>query len=225
MYKYEMHIHSCPCSNGGDDIIDHIDTLISKGYAGMVITNHFYHGDTGISRSLPWSEFVGYFRDDFERGQKYAKAHDFDLLFGIEEGVGYGKEILIYGITPEFLESNPCLRDAGTKEYVRLVHEAGGVVFQAHPYRDRFYITDPGPIDELDILDGIEVYNAGNTDEDNAKATVLAKEKGLRCTAGSDGHSTGSAGRAGIITYARIRTNKDLAYTLKSGNCEIYRGE
>ena len=30
LYKYEMHIHTSPCSGGGSDIRDHIDTLIQK---------------------------------------------------------------------------------------------------------------------------------------------------------------------------------------------------
>ena len=33
MYKYEMHVHTCPCSGGGADIRDHVDTLIKKGYS------------------------------------------------------------------------------------------------------------------------------------------------------------------------------------------------
>ena len=54
IYKYEMHVHTCPCSGGGKDIREHIDDLIAKGYSGMVVTNHFYAGDNRIDRELPW---------------------------------------------------------------------------------------------------------------------------------------------------------------------------
>ena len=51
-------------------------------------------------------------------GEYYAQAikntfgTDFDVLFGIEEGVGGGKEVLLYGITPQVLYDHPELRDA-----------------------------------------------------------------------------------------------------------------
>ena len=222
MFKYEMHIHSRPCSGGGDEIENHITELKKKGYAGMVITNHFINGDTKIDRTLSWPEFVEAYREDYERGRIFAEQLDFDLLFGIEEQVGNGKEILVYGISPDFLERNPSLKSGDAAEYARLVHNEGGLVFQAHPYRDRFYITDPGPIAELELLDGIEVYNAANEPEENKKAALLAKEKGLRCTVGSDGHSKSSAGRTAIVSKERIRTNEKLVEILKSGDYGFY---
>lgn len=84
MFKYEMHIHSSPCSGGGDDIRNHIAALLEKGFSGMVITNHFIRGDTRIDRLLPWKDFVDQYRKDFETGKRIAEDCDFDLLFGIE---------------------------------------------------------------------------------------------------------------------------------------------
>lgn len=223
MYKYEMHAHSFPCSGGGVEIEKHIEHLHKKGFSGMVITNHFYRGDTTVDRSLPWHDFIKFYREDFERGKGYARSYDFDLLFGIEEGVGNGKEILVYGITPDFLLKHPELKYADLAEYARLVHLDGGLLYQAHPYRDRAYIAKPGPLEQLGLLDGIEVYNAANTAEDNEKAEKLAKEKKIKCIAGSDAHSSGSAGRAGIDSETRIRTNEDIVKVLKDGTYKIIR--
>lgn len=220
-----MHMHSAPCSGGGDDITKQIDVLIERGYTGMVITNHFYGGDTLIDRSLPWGEFVDAYRQDYLRAVKYAAARDFDVFFGIEEHVGEGLEILVYGITPDLLAEHPELAGGDARDYIRIVHGAGGLIFQAHPYRKRYYITKPGPIDCLDELDGIEVYNAANMPDANRKAARLAKTLGLRCTAGSDGHSAESCGRAGIATRVRPRDAAELIEILKSGEYEIYRGE
>lgn len=222
MFRYEMHAHSSPCSGGGADIEEHIRALIEKGYAGMVITNHFIKGDTRIDRVLPWEAFVAAYREDYERGKRLADALDFDLLFGIEEHVGKGREVLIYGIEPSLLEQNPVLRTGRIEDYIRLVHEAGGMLFQAHPYRERYYIEEPGPLDELAALDGIEVYNAANKPEENEVAAALANAMGLRCIAGSDGHSTQSVGRAGILCKERIRTNAQLIRVLKDGAYELY---
>ncbi len=225
LYKYEMHIHTDPCSGGGSPICDHIDALIAKGYSGMVVTNHFYFGDTRIDRNLPWAEFVDAYRQDYLYGLAYARTLDFDLLFGLEEHVGYGQEVLMYGITPELIEAHPELKMASADKYAEVVHAAGGLIYQAHPYRDRAYIPRPYPLECLDRLDGIEVYNAGNFPEWNESARRLADERGLACVSGSDGHSTETAGRAGIAVKERIRTNEDLIRVLKSGEYALLQGE
>ena len=225
MYKYEMHVHTCPCSGGGADICDHIDALIAKGYSGMVVTNHFYDGDNRIDRSLPWAEFVDAYRQDYLRGLAYAKERDFDLLFGLEEHVGYGQEVLIYGITPELIEAHPELKKAGAEKYAEVVHAAGGLLYQSHPYRARAYIPRPWPLECLAALDGIEVYNGGNEPAWNEQARALADELGLACIAGSDGHSTSSVGCAGIATSVRVRTGEELVRILKSGDYELLCGE
>ena len=225
MYKYEMHIHTCPCSGGGADIREHIDALTEKGYSGMVVTNHFYLGDNRIDRNLPWEEFVDAYRKDYLYGLEYAKELDFDLLFGLEEHVGCGQEILIYGITPDIIAAHPELKGASAEEYARVVHSAGGLVYQAHPYRARAYVKCPFPLECLDMIDGIESYNAANEPEWNESAELLAERKGIARIAGSDGHSTRSAGRSGIAVTERIRNNEDLVRILKSREYTLLRGE
>ena len=225
VYKYEMHMHTRPCSGGGKDIREHIDDLISKGYCGAVVTNHFYAGDNRIDRALPWEEFVDAYRQDYLYGLEYAKEVDFDLLFGLEEGVRDGREILLYGITPDLIAAHPELKKAPAEVYAEVVQAAGGLVYQAHPYRARHYNSKPYPLECLDLLDGIEVYNAGNEPEWNESAQRLADEKGLACVSGSDAHGIGSAGRGGIATSERMRSNEDLVRVLKSRDYLIIKGE
>ena len=222
IYKYEMHVHTRPCSGGGADIREHIDDLINKGYSGMVVTNHFYNGDNRLDKNLPWEEFVDAYRQDYLYGLEYAQKVDFDLLFGLEEHVGGGQEILIYGITAELIATHPELKMASAEKIAEIVHLAGGLIYQAHPYRARHYVSRPFPLDCLDKFDGIEVYNAANEPEWNESAQNLANELGIACIAGSDGHKTGSAGRAGIATRERIRSNDDLVRILKNKEYTIY---
>ena len=224
MFLYEMHLHTYPTSGGGAPIEEHIPVLMERGYQGCVITNHFYNGDTRVHRALPWRDFIRPYIEDYERAKKFAEHLDFDVLFGIEEQVGGGREVLVYGITPEFLLSHPELRHADVPTWARLVHEAGGVIFQAHPYRNRWYISTPGPHPDLAYLDGIEVYNAGNAPEENESAALLRERGDLATVAGSDGHSTASAGRAGILSPRRLRTEQDLAALLKARAQKIYIG-
>jgi histidinol phosphatase-like PHP family hydrolase len=215
-YKYDLHMHSYPCSVGGSPIRDHIDALIAKGYSGMVITNHFYNGNNDIDKTQPWADFVDAYWQDYLYGLEYARQFDFDLLFGLEEHVGDGLEILLYGITAEQIAAHPELATCDTETYVEIIHSLGGLVYQAHPFRLRRYIPTPGPLACLDKMDGIEVYNAGNTPEQNESAAQLAKELNLAIVAGSDGHGTHNAGRSGILTKERIRNNDDLIRILKS---------
>ena len=52
-YRYEMHLHTAPCSLCAVATMEEmVAACREKGYAGFVVTNHFYHGNTGIDRSL-----------------------------------------------------------------------------------------------------------------------------------------------------------------------------
>lgn len=225
MFKYEMHFHTSPCSGGGDEIERQIDKMVKNGYTGAFLTDHFICGDTRIDRRLDWESFVKEYEKAYTRGVKYAKTLGFDLYFGIEEHIGEGLEILVYGITPRLLSQHPELRSGRLDDYLRIVHGAGGLIFQSHPYRDRYYIANPGPHSRLDELDGIEVFNASNFPEENEKAKRLAAERGLRCTAGSDGHHCDSCARAGILTRVRPKDVQEMIEILKSGDYEIYKGD
>ena len=144
------------------------------------------------------------------------------MLFGIEEGVGGGKEVLIYGITPAFLYEHPELRDMRLPELSALVREAGGLVVQAHPFRVRDYIRAPWEELPAEHLDGIEVYNACNDDLSNMRAEALAEKHGLIEIAGSDAHTPSSRAQAGIVCEKRIRTERELVEVLREGEYELY---
>ena len=117
------------------------------------------------------------------------------------------------------------MKRASAEAFAEVVHAAGGLVYQAHPYRTRDYIRKPFPLECLDQLDGIEVYNAGNEPEWNESARIFAEERGIPCVAGSDGHSVASAGRAGIAVCERIGDNEELIRILKSGEYTIIVNE
>ena len=89
------------------------------------------------------------------------------------------------------------------------------LILQAHPFRSGMKLMP------AELLDGIEVYNAGNEPEWNESARIFAEERGIPCIAGSDGHKIGTAGRAGIAASERIKSNEDLIRVLKNGEYEI----
>ena len=58
-YKYQMHAHTSPCSACAVmSPAELVESLYSGGYSGCVITNHFYNGNSGIDRKLPYNDFI-----------------------------------------------------------------------------------------------------------------------------------------------------------------------
>ena len=223
VYIYEMHQHTAVASACAYETPEEVVRgLKKKGFSGVVLTDHFYHGNTAVRRHQAWEDFVRPYEEAYERACREAEKWDFDVLFGIEEGVGGGKEVLVYGITPAFLYEHPELRDARLPEWSALVRAAGGLLVQAHPFRVRDYI--PAPWEELptEHLDGVEVHNACNDDLSNTRAQILAEKHDLLAIAGSDAHTTSSLGRAGIVCETRIRTERELATILRDGAYEWY---
>lgn len=223
MYIYEMHQHTAPCSKcAKGDPVETVYALKNAGFAGMVLTNHFYHGNTGIDRNLGWEDFVRCYEIDYLLAKKAGDEIDFDVIFGIEEHIGEHKEVLLYGITPEFLYSHPEMIDGTLKTVSEATRAFGGLVFQAHPYRKRDYIPEPLKNIDIKYLDGFETYNAANQEFENKLAEKFAKENNLLVCAGSDAHTENTENRFGILCEHRIRNSFELSETLRSGNYRLY---
>lgn len=220
-----MHTHTSPCSKCAQMTPNElIDGLLAGGYSGCVITNHFFNGNSGIVRNLPWNDFVAQYEKDYTECKKIAQNHDLDIIFGIEEGVGDGLEILCYGITPEFLYNHPELRDDHSIETLsKALHDFGALCIQAHPFRDRQYIKMPLLL-PTEFIDGIEVFNASNKPEENAlAASAASNHPEWILVSGADTHSPESVCWSGIETCARITDEKELVKILKFGNYDLIK--
>ncbi len=221
-YKYQTHIHTHPCSACGKMSIEElVEALHKGGYQGCVITNHFLHGNCGIDRSLCWEDFVKEYEKDWLLGKACAEKYGMDIIFGLEEGVGGGREILLCGITPEMLYSHPELREPSVELWHKVLNSYGVLIIQAHPYRERSYISSPGLL-PCEFIDGIEVCNRGNMPEDDEHARLAADEhKDWVLLSGSDSHTTDTACIMGIESYTRIRDGSGLVSLLKSGKYRL----
>ncbi len=223
-YKYQMHTHTYPCSHCAVMTPEELAKALHKGgYSGCVITNHFFNGNTGIDRRLPWNDFVKQYEIDFLECKNQAKKYNLDIIFGIEEHIGGGLEILCYGITPDILYDRPELKERGYEQWFKLVHSQGGIVIQAHPFRRRLYIPEAKPL-PFEFIDGIEVFNAGNSMRDNLEAEYLAeKHPEFICVSGADTHDESTVCLGGIISPRRIKNEKELVNLLKSGEYKLIK--
>ncbi len=219
-YRYETHMHSREGSACGKaSAADMVRAYHAAGYAGAVLTDHFIFGNTAVPRDLPWAERMQRYYDAYLSAKPLADELDFDLLFGIEHGYGNNKELLIYGITVEFLKENPDIPSLSVEEFGRRIHAAGGYISHAHPYRNKAYIKNPHIEPTTSPCDAIEVFNYSDPDETNEKAGALAERLGLARTSGADAHAADyeGIGRAGLAFPRRLRTGEAFVAALRAG--------
>ena len=218
MYLYETHCHCSWCSAcATSSPEEQVRAYAAAGYAGLVLTDHFIRGNTAVDRNLPWAQRMHCYYDAYLAAKKAAEDLDFDVIFGIEHQYGGGKEVLLYGIGLDFLLENDDIPTISLDELVDRVHKVGGVVIQAHPYRNRAYINmDIHPREEL--LDGVEIYNACAAPGEDLQALALAARHGeYILTSGGDIHRDDDPriGAAGILLPRRVKDGKEFAAALK----------
>ena len=196
-YLYETHMHTSEGSKCGQfPAAEMVRAFKEAGYAGVMVTDHNWGGNTAVDRSLPWEEWL----DKFFTGYYNAKAEGdkigLPVFLGYEAGHN-AHDFLIYGFTIDWMKQHPELHDATIPEQLELIHSVGGMVIQAHPYREAYFISEIKTFEKY--VDGIEMFNAAHVrpkedGTDNAiwndKAVALANANNLPGTAGSDQHST-----------------------------------
>ncbi len=222
MYKFEIHLHTNNCSACAvSSPQELIDKAVETGYSGIVITNHFYHGNTAVDRNLPWEDFIGAYIDDYQTAEAYGKDKGITVFFGLEEGFAPGKEMLIYGVEPKYFLKHPEFIMMSAKEKAEFVRHFGGVCVCAHPFRDRAYIPQPNLQPDPDLFDGIEGFNLCNRPEENQKAIEFALKHNKFITSGSDTHSANNFGEAGISFDTPVADYKTFIEKMKKGEFKL----
>ena len=213
-FLYETHMHTCLASACGVSTgKEHARWYRDQGYTGIIVTDHFFGGNTCIPKNLPWEEridrfFRGY-EDALEEGQKIG----LDVFFGLEQNYDHD-EYLIYGLTKEYMKAHPEMENWTRRQQLEEVHRAGGAVIQAHPFRIRGYM-DAIRVGEL-FADGIEAANAGNYQIDDARAYAYGRQKNLLMTAGSDNHHSPADTVFGVELEERLQSIRDYARIILS---------
>lgn len=207
-FLYETHMHTSEASACSDTPgASYIEFMLSAGYSGMIITDHFFTGNTSVPEDLPWADRVEHYCSGYRHALTAAEGTGLQVFFGIEYNFECD-EYLIYGVDPDWLLGNPDILSQSRKEVADTVHRAGGIFIQAHPYRERGYIEtihlSPS------ICDGAEILNAGNPPWQDALGYDYAKRYKLRPASGSDIHHLTQREMGGMVFPYRLETIHDF---------------
>lgn len=214
MYKYETHLHTaeasgCATASGAEQARRYKD----EGYDGIIVTDHFFNGNCAIHNYYDWYDRVRQFCKGYENAREEGEKIGLKVFFGIEYTY-FGADLLTYGVDLDWLYQNNNVMDISVYEYIKRVHDAGGIVVHAHPFREADYIK------EIKLLpnwvDGVEVYNAGNKKEEfNERALWYAKQYDLPQTAGSDNHHLSSERLSGVLSETPLESINDYINAVK----------
>lgn len=215
-YLYETHMHtsegSACAQNTGAEMAR---AFAEGGYTGIIITDHFFYGNTAVDRSLPWSDWVENFCLGYEHARAEGDKLGLQVFFGWESGY-QGTEFLIYGLDKQWLLAHPEIRDATVQEQFALVHKGGGMVCHAHPFREASYISEIRLFPAyVDAVEGVNATHSSLAErslhhpEFNDRAIAYAKQHGFPLTAGSDQHNMDMIG-GGMVFPRRLEDIYDF---------------
>ncbi|MCR5031623.1 MAG: histidinol-phosphatase [Lachnospiraceae bacterium] len=223
-YLYETHMHTAEGSKCGKCCAkDMVRAYYEAGYAGVIVTDHNWGGNTAVDKSLPWEEWIDQFFQGYFHAKEEGDKLGFPVYLGYEATHGCGHDFLIYGFTIPWMKAHPQLHDATIPEQLSLIHSCGGMVIQAHPYREASYVDEVETFEQY--VDGIEMFNAahlphkeGAADNSiwNTKAVKLANENHLPGTAGSDQHETSLFG-GGVAFPTPLKDLQDYMDRIRGG--------
>ncbi|MDR2547517.1 MAG: PHP domain-containing protein [Lachnospiraceae bacterium] len=194
-YLYETHLHTSHGSACGiASPREMVEAYLAAGYTGIFITEHNWGGYTAVPTYLTWSDWVRRFTSSYYEAKEYGEQCGLEVYWGYEAGFN-AIEYLVLGLTPEFLENQPDLRNTSMKEHYHIVKSAGGMIVHAHPFREAYYIPKTRPLPKYsDAVEGINATHHNRYFPNNhvfdERAIDYANRHNLPLTGGSDMHST-----------------------------------
>lgn len=219
-YRYDLHVHTYEGSACARSMAkDMVDFYKSQGYQGLVITDHFWAGNTRVDRSLPWPEWLKGFKEGYLHAKERGDEVGLDVFYGWEYSF-HGIDFLTFGLDNDWLLEHPEVISIDIMDYLRLVREAGAFVIHAHPFFEARYI----PYIRLmpHDVDAVEVCNAPKTGFFNDRALEYATAYGLTGTGGSDCHGVDTKVLSGIELDHPVHTMQELIAAIKNKEHRIF---
>lgn len=224
MFLYETHMHTsegseCASASGAEQA----EHFKKAGYDGIIVTDHFFNGNSHINFAYPnesWERKIDLFCLGYENAKKRGDEIGLKVFFGFEFNF-HSAEWLVYGLSPEFLKAHPEIMEMCPEDFLTLFRDNGATVIQAHPFRDAPYVTGMRVFPKY--VDGMEIYNAKNSERSNKVAEVFAEEFGLRECCGSDCHHAWDNELCAMGSEKELFSIGDICEAFKSGRLELIR--
>lgn len=225
-FIYETHLHTYEGSlcgrSHGEDYVPYYKAL---GYDGIIVTDHFYLGNTRPDRSLPWEDWVHEFCAGYRNAKAAGDKEGLKVFFGWETSYS-ANDFLIYGLDENWLMKHPEVTEWDEAEQFKNITAAGGMVIQAHPFRVRPYV------ETLRLqpfhCEGWEIGNANNPPEQNLLAYRYAKNHHMHMTSGSDIHKTGgilTETPFGVVSEKELQSIEDYMMLVRHGEYSLHMPE
>lgn len=226
LYKIETHMHTsqgsaCAVSTGEGMARAHK----AAGYDAIIITDHFFGGNTTVPRDLPWERRIDLYCAGYDEARRVGEEIGLKVFFGLE-WAWQGTEYLTYGIDREWLKAHPEMEEWDIPTYLTNVRAAGAYVSHAHPFRQASYLHgEPRIFPEFE--DAVEIYNSGNADNAwNLQALEYARKYGLAMTSGSDDHDAKALRGGGMAFATPFETMEDFIRAVRTRQpFEVLTGE
>jgi len=189
MFRYETHLHTLPVSKcARASAKDTVEFYKNAGYDGIFITNHFLDGYIDIDPNLPYDKRIDFYFSGYEEAASLGRELGIKVFCGVELSYG-GTDFLVYGLDKQWFLAHPEIERMKKSEELALMASCGGLVIQAHPFRDASYIDHIRLFPKS--VEGVEVYNGCRNDFENEMARLYAEHYGLIPFAGTDNHRAG----------------------------------
>ncbi|NLZ46893.1 MAG: histidinol-phosphatase [Clostridiales bacterium] len=222
MFLYETHLHTAEASDCASATgAEQADQFKKLGYDGIFITDHFFNGNSHINVIAPyeaWEKKINLFYEGYENAKRRGDKIGLKVFFGLEFNYR-STEFLTYGITKETLIDHPEIINMEPVEYCNFVHQHGGLVIHAHPYREAPYIDTFRLVPEY--VDGVEIYNAKNTKRANDLAKITAQAYDIAGICGSDCHHLDDDKLCAVACETEINSFEDFSRALTQRDLEI----
>ena len=228
-FLYETHLHTketsrCGQTPAADIALQHKNL----GFAGIFVTDHFATGYSHANTIVTWKKRVDILQSGYLAAKKKGDEIGLDVFFAWEYPYHSG-DFLTYGLGADFLYAHKELLDFEPNRdfagYSKLIHDNGGYIIQAHPFRLASYM--PNGIAKLQegLIDAIEVNNGSHKDSSfNAQALKAAERLSLSMSAGSDTHGITMSGTAYMAFEHRLKDSRDFIRQMKEKKYELVEG-
>lgn len=202
----DLHAHSSGiskcCRIPADKVVEAAKEV---GIDGIVLTNHY---DENYVPDGNYTAFAEKYVAEYAYAKRCGEQIGCKVFFGMEVTMAKHDNVhmLLYGVDEAFALEHPTVFAYSQQELYALVHENGGILVQAHPFR--------GNVDRLldtRYLDGVEIschpmYEGTHADE----LRLIAERSGLIMTCGGDYHADTHRPHCGVYLPDSVKNSGEM---------------